>query len=112
MSLKLIYKEIISLLVLVGLIFINLFLDFGDFNITKLTLCNDSLGVCTGGTVGPAESLLQTIPFLSMPQINNIPNVNGFYLDLVFTNNNNDALSCSDNHLVKCNKHHLVHLYV
>lgn len=78
----------------------------GDFNLPNIYWENDEFGSRPVGVMTDVvECVSNFSAFLNFYQINNIPNANGGFLDLIFTRNITNV-ECVDVPLLKCDKYH------
>ena len=83
----------------------SLIITIGDYNLPEIT-SNDHLSLSTSGHNPAAECLIVSFSFLNLFQHNNIANTNNVILDLVFSTSPKVIITCANNALVKCDRHH------
>lgn len=79
----------------------------GDFNLPDIKWQSDHMGVSAlSGTSSQASVIVDFMAYLNLFQINNIPNVLGSMLDLVFCDSQNVNVNICNNPLLLCDKYH------
>lgn len=79
----------------------------GDFNLPNITWQNDSLGSSPLGCANDrVECIANGFAYFNLYQVNSVPNCNGGFLDLIFTDRRDTIVSIADDPLLGCDNYH------
>ena len=79
----------------------------GDFNLPGVQWINDQYGSCAAGVVTRQATILsEVVSFQNFYQLNNVPNVMGNCLDLIFSDFQNINVNLVDEPIIHCDSYH------